>query len=326
MQRMTRKEIERICFANLLASEEARIFFKDLDSRFLLVSRGWLAAEGQGRRLEDVVGRTDFDIFTEEHARAAFEDEQRIIATGEPMVDRIERETYADRSDSWVAATKLPLLDDDGRVIGTFGMARDVSAQMRDALTGLANRVALLDRLGQAVAALERQPGSVALLFIDIDGFKTINDTFGHRAGDLVLVEIARRLARVARRFDTVARYGGDEFVLLSTALADESGLGVIGNRVMRAVRGPVEVGTISLEVTLSVGGVVVSDPEVEPEQLLADADAAMYAAKGAGPGRFEISAEPRRPAGARAPSGAGRRGQVTGRRRPAGRPDPASD
>ena len=84
---------------NLLASSEERVFFKDRDSRFLSVSAGWLATVGQGRSLEEVIGKTDFDIFSKAHAIEAFEDEQRIIQTGMPMVAKVERETFRDAPD-----------------------------------------------------------------------------------------------------------------------------------------------------------------------------------------------------------------------------------
>jgi diguanylate cyclase (GGDEF)-like protein/PAS domain S-box-containing protein len=289
MERLTRDEIERICIRNLLGAREERIFFKDRESRFLLVSAGWLAAEGQGRELQDVIGKTDFDIFSKPHALAALEDEQRIIRTGEAMIEKVERETFHDRADAWVSTTKLPLLDDRGEIVGTFGIARDVSAQMRDWLTGLANRVALMDRLTQAILALERQPGKVGVLFFDVDDFKSINDTLGHRAGDEVLVKIAQRLSNVARRFDTVARYGGDEFVLLSTALTTTASLESIGERVLAALATGVEVDGTPLTVAASLGGVVVDDATADPNDVLDQADAAMYAAKQAGRSRFEM-------------------------------------
>ena len=289
MQRLTRDEIERICIRNLLGAREERIFFKDRGSRFLLVSAGWLAAEGQGRSLHDVIGKTDFDIFSKPHAIAALEDEQRIIRTGEGMIEKVERETFHDRADAWVSTTKLPLFDEQGEIVGTFGIARDVSAQMRDWLTGVANRVALMDRLTQAILALERQPGKVGVLFFDVDDFKSINDTLGHRAGDEVLVKVAQRLSRVARRFDTLARYGGDEFVLLSTALTTAASLEAIGERVLGALATGVEVDGNALSVTASLGGVVVDDATADPNDVLDQADAAMYAAKQAGRSRFEI-------------------------------------
>jgi PAS domain S-box-containing protein len=126
----SREEIERLCMLNLLENPEERVFFKDLESRFLLVSAGWLAAEGQGRSLDEVVGKTDFDIFSRPHAAAALADERRIIETGEPMLAKVERETFHDRPDAWVSTVKVPLRDGDGNIVGTWGIARDVTAQI----------------------------------------------------------------------------------------------------------------------------------------------------------------------------------------------------
>jgi PAS domain S-box-containing protein len=120
--------MERVCMRNLLANREERVFFKDRESRFLLVSAGWLLSEGQGRSLDEVIGKTDFDIFSGARAAAAFDDERRVIDTGEPIVAKVERETFADRADVWVSTTKLPLHDGHGNVIGTWGIARDVTA------------------------------------------------------------------------------------------------------------------------------------------------------------------------------------------------------
>jgi PAS domain S-box-containing protein len=126
----SREEIERLCMFNLLVNPEERVFFKDRKSRFLLVSAGWLAAEGQGRSLDEVIGKTDFDIFSRPHAVAALKDEQRVIETGEPMLAKVERETFHDRPDAWVSTVKVPLRDEQGNIIGTWGIARDVTAQI----------------------------------------------------------------------------------------------------------------------------------------------------------------------------------------------------
>ena len=96
----------------------------------MLVSAGWLAAEGQGRSLDEVIGKTDCDFFSELHATAAFEDERHVIETGEPIVAKVERETFDDRPDAWVSTTKLALRDEHGKIIGTWGIARDVTAEV----------------------------------------------------------------------------------------------------------------------------------------------------------------------------------------------------
>jgi len=101
-----------LCLHNLLAGANERIYFKDADCRLLLVSDCYLAHLAGGRTLQEVIGKSDFDLFSGPHAVAAYEDEQRVMATGEPMFDKIERETFADRDDIWVCTSKLPLRDE----------------------------------------------------------------------------------------------------------------------------------------------------------------------------------------------------------------------
>jgi diguanylate cyclase (GGDEF)-like protein/PAS domain S-box-containing protein len=297
---LDRHTLERMCFRNLLANPRERVFFKDLDSRFLLVSEGFRLEAAHGRPLEDVIGKSDFDLFSDEHAIAAFEDDQRVIHTGEPIVAKVERETFHDRDDAWVSTTKLPLRDDEGCIVGTFGISRDVTAQvlaeqalahqaLHDSVTGLANRLTLMDRLSQALVSLDRTHGRVALFFVDLDNFKVINDSAGHEAGDRVLVEVGRRLCRISRRGDTVARFGGDEFVLLCSALKDDDDVRLIASRAVRAIGERFGYEGHDLTVTGSVGVVVTADPTASPGVLLQQADIAMYEAKDAGRDGFRI-------------------------------------
>jgi signal transduction histidine kinase len=125
----SQRELELTCMSNLLAATGACVYFKDLQSRFLLVSAGWIAAYAPGRAVQDLIGKTDFDVFSAEHASAASRDEQRVISTGEPMLGKVELETYGGRTETWVSTTKMPLRDSSGRIIGTFGISRDVTAQ-----------------------------------------------------------------------------------------------------------------------------------------------------------------------------------------------------
>ena len=294
------RELKLTCMGNLLSTTEERVYFKDVRSRFLLVSAGWIAAIAPDRSAEDIVGKTDFDFFSKEHAEAAFEDEQRIIRTGEPMVNKLERETFGNGMSPWVSTTKMPLRDETGQIIGTFGISRDVTAQIRaesalayqvqhDPVTGLANRVALMDRLSQAVADLERQPGRLAVLYVDLDHFKAINDAFGHDAGDQVLAEVGHRLAQFSRHSDTVARLGGDEFVVLCGDLRDDDDVGLIGERIVQWIRAPFVDNGRDLSVTCSVGIVITRDPLAEPRHLIRDADAMMYEAKETGRNQYRI-------------------------------------
>jgi diguanylate cyclase len=156
-----------------------------------------------------------------------------------------------------------------------------------DALTGLPNRVLLDDRLQQAIAHADRDMRSFAVLVCDLDRFKLINDSLGHRAGDELLQEVARRLLTVVRTADTVARFGGDEFVLIGTSIGDAEDAAGLATRVMDVLQAPVRIATIDIHTSPSIGIAMYPDDGVSMQALLAHADAAMYSAKQHGRGNF---------------------------------------
>jgi diguanylate cyclase (GGDEF)-like protein/PAS domain S-box-containing protein len=156
---------------------------------------------------------------------------------------------------------------------------------VHDPLTSLANRTLLRDRLQHALARSEREGGATAVLFIDLDNFKWVNDAHGHAAGDAVLVEIGRRLQTAVRPGDTIARLGGDEFVAVCEEVDEASALAV-GRRLQEAIGAPVTAGGLEHRLSASIG---VALGAVEPDTLLANADAAGYRAKAAGRGRVEL-------------------------------------
>ena len=156
-----------------------------------------------------------------------------------------------------------------------------------DVLTGLPNRVLLDDRLQQAIAHADRDMRSFALLICDLDRFKLINDSLGHRAGDELLQEVARRLSTVVRTADTVARFGGDEFVLIGTSVADAEDAAGLASRVMDVLQAPVRIAAIDIHTSPSIGIAMYPDDGTTSQALLAHADAAMYSAKQRGRGNF---------------------------------------
>ena len=166
---------------------------------------------------------------------------------------------------------------------------------LHDELTGLPNRALLVDHLELALAKLSRSDGTLAVLFLDLDGFKVINDSLGHDAGDVVLVEIANRLARTLRPADTVARFGGDEFVILCEDVADELDVARLCVRIGDVVSEPMLVRGHECAVTASIGITLSSGEEATPETLVRDADAAMYEAKAGGRARHAIFDSPMR-------------------------------
>jgi diguanylate cyclase (GGDEF)-like protein len=177
----------------------------------------------------------------------------------------------------------------------TFALERKRSERalaelgLHDPLTGLPNRALFLDRLGVALDRAARTGGALATLFMDVDNFKEINDTYGHAAGDEVLAALARRLRAMLRPMDTLARFGGDEFTLLFEDLASEREVVLIAERIARASRRPIRFTNGEATISVSIGIATVVDPDTPPETVLREADTAMYRAKEAGRGRYEL-------------------------------------
>jgi diguanylate cyclase (GGDEF)-like protein len=151
-------------------------------------------------------------------------------------------------------------------------------------------RLVLMDRLSQALVTLDQGPGRVGLFVVDLDNFKAINDSFGHDAGDRVLAEVGRRLSRISRRTDSVARVGGDEFMLLRPNLRDDEDARLVASATVRAIGGRFVHEGSDLTVTASIGVVVTADPLARPAVLLRRANIALYTAKSAGGDCFRIS------------------------------------
>lgn len=220
--------------------------------------------------------------------------------TGEPL--RAEyRMLTRDGSEIWVRDEAFATTDDtrsghrvsQGMLIDNTDRKRLESRLIHDALhdplTNLANRVLLRDHLERALARQSRAPGRVALLFVDLDDFKRVNDSFGHAAGDQILCRVAERLVGAVRESDVVGRQSGDEFaVLLGPIIADDEA-SAAAERILRELRRPIQLGGRSIVVGGSIGVAVSDGPGMAAEDLLLRADAAMYAAKAAGKGTFEV-------------------------------------
>lgn len=200
-----------------------------------------------------------------------------------------------DGSRIWIHLQGTPLTERPGE---SLWMMTDVTSQhlhqervehiaFHDSLTGLPNRLLLSDRISQSIVAAQRSGQRTAVAFLDLDGFKAVNDRYGHEAGDCLLKEIASRATAALRAEDTVARLGGDEFVLVIGALTDCAACDQVLQRLMRSIAQPVHIdGNATASVAGSVGVAFFPDDGEEPATLLAAADAAMYLAKKSGKGK----------------------------------------
>ncbi|MDE3077222.1 MAG: EAL domain-containing protein, partial [Chloroflexota bacterium] len=196
-----------------------------------------------------------------------------------------------DGSPAWGSLSVNPLLDETGQLSGVLVMVANISARKRaedalahqalhDSLTGLPNRVLLSDRLQQAVLNARREQRQVAVMFLDIDGFKDVNDSFGHDQGDQLLCLVGPRLAAVLRESDTVARLGADEFAVLVQGVNGEEEAALIAGKMLKALERPFTIGNRLIEISASVGIALCPTHGEDAASLLRRADTAMYRAK----------------------------------------------
>ncbi|MDE1942607.1 MAG: PAS domain S-box protein [Betaproteobacteria bacterium] len=295
--RRNAEEYMRLVSSVFHHADEA-IVITDTQASILEVNPAFTRITGYGR--EEVLGQKP-DLLRSERQDDAFYEAlwQKLVQeghwTGEVWNKRKNGESYPER------LTLSAIKNEAGetiRYLALFSDISDLKAQQQilermahhDALTGLPNRNLLRDRLDMAVAQARRTGEKLALCFVDLDGFKAVNDTLGHEAGDQLLIEIAAKLHAVCRATDTVARLGGDEFVLIFTNIVDETECRHLTDRVLAAVEEPVRLQDRQVQISASIGVALFPDASLEGDALLRLADQAMYAAKQSGRGRVHFA------------------------------------
>jgi len=244
-------------FNTLMNNIPDSIYFKNKQSRFILINKA-CAKKFSLEDPEDAIGKTDYDFFSKDMAKVAYDDEQDIMKTGKPIVDSEYRETYKDRADKWIAITKMPWYGKDGNLIGIFGMARDITSKKKteekvkylsfhDGLTGLYNR-AYFDEELKRLNTKRQLP--ITIVIGDVNGLKLINDTYGHARGDILLKEISNILKEGFRSDDIVSRWGGDEFTSILPKTSAENAKKIL-KRIKEICR---ERSTIELPLSISFG------------------------------------------------------------------------
>ena len=281
--------------AAIVDSSGDAIIGQTLDGAIVSWNRG--AEQLCGYSASEVIGRNIRTLAPDDAGDELAEVVSRVAASG--TVQRLDALLCCkDGGLVDVSLTMSPVYGHGGEVTGFSVIGRDITAgklaqqdlkhrALHDALTGLPNRDLLLDRLHQALFRARRHGDRVALLFLDLDDFKLVNDGLGHLAGDELLVQVARRLSRTVRADDTVARFGGDEFVLVCEVGTAEAAT-QMGNRLLKAFEAPFPLGRQDVTVTASIG-LVLAGRDPTAEGLLQDADTAMYRAKTKGRSRIEL-------------------------------------
>lgn len=215
----------------------------------------------------------------------------RVITTGEPFMFELEEPEIQRSFNISVFSPQVGLF---ATLLEDVTERKKSEAQIQrlayfDSLTGLPNRLLLLDRLDQSLARADREQGKVALLFIDLDHFKDINDTQGHASGDLLLTEVAKRLGTCVRSTDTLARLGGDEFVILLSSIGRELNVVHVAQHLLDTIGPPFEINGRSVFSSASIGIALYPEDAQSVEALLSSADMAMYAAKECGRNTFHF-------------------------------------
>lgn len=248
---------------------------------------GWPADEAVGRPLAEVYRVTEgaTGAPTADPAQRAMREDRKIPLDADSILHR------RDNTESEIEDSASPLHDRHGRISGAVIVFRDVSESRavarkmaylacHDALTGLPNRALLNERLGQAIHLARRRGKQTALLYVDLDYFKDINDSLGHKVGDRALQAVAERLINNVRASDTVCRHGGDEFVILLAEVASPEDPARVTNKLLKAFASPIEIDGHSLRVGLSVGISIYPDHGDSVSALMEHADRSMYRAR----------------------------------------------
>ena len=289
-------DLDDLALAVFNSAREA-ILVSDADNRILVVNEGFTATTGYSQ--EEVIGKSPGILKSGKQDAIFYREMWGSVAEhghweGEIWNRKKNGEVYPE----WLSISVMR--DRRGRIVRHIAIFSDITDRKRnedrlhyrahhDPLTGLPNRALGIDRLTLAMAAARRGRAMVAVMFVDLDHFKPVNDQMGHEAGDILLREVAARLLSCVRETDTVCRFGGDEFLIIVTNASSESAAVTVASHILEAVSRPYEIFERQVEISASVGIALYPVHGEEAADLLRQSDSAMYAAKRDGRNRFAV-------------------------------------
>ncbi|UCH50360.1 MAG: PAS domain S-box protein [Chloroflexota bacterium] len=287
MEEALRRSEER--YRTMIEEIEEGYYEVDIAGSFTFVNKA--ACRQFGRSREELIGLNYRDYVPKEDVKSIYKAWNGVFRTGEPVQAFPFTAIRKDGTQIFLENSISPLRNKAGKIVGFRSVSRDVTERKHfeqklanmathDSLTGLPNRTLLSDRLAMGLALSRRSGNRMAVMMLDLDNFKVVNDTMGHGVGDQLLKSVGERLTSVTRRSDTVARMGGDEFVLVLPQIAQPTNAAKLAQRVLEVFREPFIFNGHRLNITTSVGIAVYPDDGKEVEELLKNADAAMYWAK----------------------------------------------
>ena len=264
------------------------IYIKDRQCRLWRISKK-MASDLGIKDPSKIYGKTDIELFGEDFGQKTILDDIQVMESGQAKLGLVESRIGDNGKTNWTSSTKLPLRNDQGEVVGLIGITREINElknseigfqwlATHDSLTSLANRYLLSDRIEQAIFHAKRNRCLFSLLFIDLNGFKQINDLKGHAMGDIYLSKMAHLLTKNVRSSDTVARIGGDEFVVLLDGLTQVDEAEGVAKKLTEVICK--EIDEKDHIVTASIGVSTYPSDGEDPDSLLKAADRAMYEVK----------------------------------------------
>ncbi|MCE9664812.1 diguanylate cyclase [Halomonas sp. M5N1S17] len=286
-QYATVKEMETRLFGAILVASPDPIYVLDLDGRIVYANKA--TADLFAMKYETIIGKTAFDLgfsFATDFQRNL----DKVISDQSTFRGKFAHVFSSEQGEQFEYLL-APVLDENLRTEAAVCISRDITERAiaedkiwynahHDLLTGLPNRRLFLDRLEQEVKHAKRSTLSLAVLFMDLDGFKAVNDSFGHEVGDRLLSEVADRITDCVREADTVARLGGDEFTVILTGAGQRNGAGIVAQNIINAISMPFNIGQHLVQISVSIGITFYPQDASAPVALLEAADRAMYKAK----------------------------------------------